>query len=193
MSKKSMYKCCVVPDCKNTTIRTPNKLFFSIPVGEQTRSEWCRAMGRLQPKHRPLHPNSSRYCCEDHFDLEHDMANYLKWKLVGSSRLCLRKGVLPHKFHCQNRVTSVSGNQIEFSSPLHIKDEGSDSETACNSDPTEARDLEEAVDGDPAQEYSKLSTNKATGEEACDDRVEPREPYIVSIIYVKKTKRRRDT
>ncbi|XP_050351795.1 uncharacterized protein LOC126774351 [Nymphalis io] len=191
MSKRSMYKYCVVPGCRNTTVRTPNKLFFSMPVGEQRRSEWCRVMGRNQPKHRPLHPKSSRYVCEDHFDLEHDMANYLRWKLVGSSRLFLRKGVVPHKFHCQNRVTSKSGNQIECSSPLHIKEEDSDGETVdCNSDLNEASDLEESVD--PALGHSELNTHKPAVENTCDNYT-PCEPYIVSIIYVKKTKKRRDT
>lgn len=69
MSKKrSMYKSCAVPDCKNTTFRTPNKLFFTFPVGER-RTAWCRAMGRREPEYKPLRPNSTRFCCEDHFDV----------------------------------------------------------------------------------------------------------------------------
>ncbi|RVE40127.1 hypothetical protein evm_015223, partial [Chilo suppressalis] len=43
------------------------------------------------------------FCCEDHFDVENDMDNYVKFKLVGG-KLKLKKGVLPHKFACQNRL-----------------------------------------------------------------------------------------
>ncbi|XP_045450912.1 uncharacterized protein LOC123659783 [Melitaea cinxia] len=169
--KKSTYKCCAVPDCKNTTFRTPNKLFFSIPVGER-RSAWCKAMGRHEPEYKPLHPNSTRFCCEDHFDLEKDMENYMRWKMMGTRRLSLKKGILPHKFSCQNKVISDTSKQIE-TAPVDIKQEISDTDdvVACESDVTDIQDTE-------------LSEPK---DESIDNQCRP---YIVSIICVKTKKRR---
>ncbi|XP_045766484.1 DNA ligase 1-like isoform X2 [Maniola jurtina] len=104
---KKRYKYCIVPECKSTTTRTPDKLFFSIPTGE-TRGRWCEAAGRVPPKYKPLSLMCNRFCCEDHFDLEKDMENYLQWKLMGrkgTKKLILKQGVLPHKFACRDEPT----------------------------------------------------------------------------------------
>ncbi|XP_028171936.1 uncharacterized protein LOC114361168 [Ostrinia furnacalis] len=93
-----MYKYCMVPKCISTTIKTPEKLFFCVPKDPKLRKKWYS----LAKRDVRIPPNSqtTRYCCEDHFDLEEDMENYVKFKLVGG-RLKLKKGVLPHKFECQ--------------------------------------------------------------------------------------------
>ncbi|XP_069359138.1 probable inactive protein kinase DDB_G0270444 [Maniola hyperantus] len=98
------YKYCIVPGCKSTTVRTPDKLFFSIPTGEPRR-RWWGAVG-CEPRKwdKPLSLMCNRFCCEDHFDLEKDMENFIQWKLMGrngAKKLVLKKGVLPHKFACR--------------------------------------------------------------------------------------------
>lgn len=61
--KKSAYKYCLVPRCKNTTSKAPNKLFFLVPQGK-IRAKWCKIMRRDQ-----VSPTTPLYCCEDHFDV----------------------------------------------------------------------------------------------------------------------------
>ncbi|XP_052741720.1 uncharacterized protein LOC112056287 isoform X4 [Bicyclus anynana] len=105
--KSVRYKYCVVPRCRSSTRRTPHKLFLSMPRGE-ARHAWLAAMGR-GPQHRALSLTCNRFCCEDHFNLEEDMINYLQWKLMGrkeTKKLMLRKGVVPHKFDCQTETAS---------------------------------------------------------------------------------------
>jgi hypothetical protein len=65
----SYYKCCAVPMCKNTTIRTPQKLFISVPKTAKIRRMWLRLSGRLPAS---LSSTSSSYFCEDHFDVSYD-------------------------------------------------------------------------------------------------------------------------
>ena len=62
--KKPSYKYCFAPDCKNTSISTPNKNFFTVPRNELKRKAWCEAVGLKTKKLRP-----GSYCCEDHFDV----------------------------------------------------------------------------------------------------------------------------
>ncbi|KAG8178369.1 hypothetical protein JTE90_027237 [Oedothorax gibbosus] len=57
-------------------------------------------MKRDAKKNPPLSEKSCRHVCEDHFDLEKDMENYIRYKLMGG-RIFLKKGVLPHRFDCQ--------------------------------------------------------------------------------------------
>ncbi|KAJ8982163.1 hypothetical protein NQ317_013948 [Molorchus minor] len=38
----SYYKYCIVPQCKSTTIKTPNKLFIYVPTNEQIRKKWLK-------------------------------------------------------------------------------------------------------------------------------------------------------
>ncbi|XP_032520720.2 uncharacterized protein LOC116772598 [Danaus plexippus] len=109
---KARYKYCIVPTCKNTTSKTPHKLFFTVPVGEEIRRAWCLAAGRVPGVHKTLSSKCCRFICEDHFDLENDMENYVKWKLVGVGKLILKRGVLPHKFICQSERKEAEKNYI---------------------------------------------------------------------------------
>ncbi|VVC95133.1 unnamed protein product [Leptidea sinapis] len=96
MSNPNTRKSCAVPLCKSTTVNAPEKLFFVVPMDFQMRQKWIKAMKRLYP----FGAKSKVFCCEDHFDIENDMENYIKYKLVGG-RIKLKKGILPHKFKCQ--------------------------------------------------------------------------------------------
>lgn len=61
-----VYKCCVVPRCTNTSIKTPKKLFVYVPNNKTMRYKWL-TLARRDPK--GLSVNSSIYFCEDHFDV----------------------------------------------------------------------------------------------------------------------------
>ncbi|XP_047520962.1 uncharacterized protein LOC125060218 isoform X2 [Pieris napi] len=71
----------------------------------KVRKKWCTIMKRDDKV--PLSYHTVRYCCEDHFDLEADMENYVKYKLVGG-QLRLKKGALPHKFDCQKPQKNIA-------------------------------------------------------------------------------------
>ncbi|KAJ8982049.1 hypothetical protein NQ317_001744 [Molorchus minor] len=63
----SYYKYCIVPQCKGTTIKTPNKLFIYVPNNEQVRKKWLK-LARRDDVHS-LSTNSRMYFYADHFDL----------------------------------------------------------------------------------------------------------------------------
>ncbi|KAJ8970458.1 hypothetical protein NQ317_019824 [Molorchus minor] len=62
----SYYKYCIVPQCKSTTIKTPNKLFIYVPNNEQIRKKWLK-FARKDDVHS-LSTNSRMYFGADHFD-----------------------------------------------------------------------------------------------------------------------------
>ncbi|KAJ8974139.1 hypothetical protein NQ317_007314, partial [Molorchus minor] len=57
---------CIVPQCKSTTIKTPNKLFIYVPNNEQIRKKWLK-LARRDDVHS-LSTNSRMYFCADYFD-----------------------------------------------------------------------------------------------------------------------------
>ncbi|XP_072162427.1 uncharacterized protein [Bemisia tabaci] len=98
MSREVNYVYCFVPSCKNTSLSTPDKIFFSVPYGV-LRKEWCGAVGRSP---NSLSEKTHRKCCEDHFNLEKDVTNWYEYKIIKEAgtetalpTLRLRKGVLP--------------------------------------------------------------------------------------------------
>lgn len=94
--KKCSYKYCIVPECHSTTFKTPNKIFFRVPNDANKRKKWCKLMRRDL-----IGPNSTKYVCEDHFDVENDTENLIKFRLVGGT-LKLKANVCPHKFECHD-------------------------------------------------------------------------------------------
>ncbi|KAG8178368.1 hypothetical protein JTE90_027236 [Oedothorax gibbosus] len=50
-----------------------------------------------------MSPNSPRHVCQDHFDLEEDTINLMRYRLQNTV-LNLKPGILPHKFECQKRA-----------------------------------------------------------------------------------------
>ncbi|KAJ8984503.1 hypothetical protein NQ317_014593 [Molorchus minor] len=42
----SYYKYCIVPQCKSTTIKTPNKLFIYVSNNDQIRKKWLKLATR---------------------------------------------------------------------------------------------------------------------------------------------------
>ena len=60
------YKCCAVPQCKSTTIKTPEKLFIHVPRTKTMRKMWLQ-LARRDPA--LVSTLSKMYYCEDHFDV----------------------------------------------------------------------------------------------------------------------------
>ncbi|GBM33467.1 hypothetical protein AVEN_55789-1 [Araneus ventricosus] len=94
------YKYCIVPYCTNTTRTAPDKLFIDVPRNDFLRKKWCKAMRRDDALNPKLTSTSTRHVCGDHFDLEKDMRNYMRYKLQGG-KVFIKKGVVPHIFKCQ--------------------------------------------------------------------------------------------
>lgn len=61
-----VYKWCVVAQCTSTSIRTPHKMFVSVPTNPKKRKMWLQLAGR-DPK--SIRPQSNVFMCEDHFDV----------------------------------------------------------------------------------------------------------------------------
>ncbi|GBM33466.1 hypothetical protein AVEN_55788-1 [Araneus ventricosus] len=104
MSKR--YKYCIVPYCTNTTVTAPDTLFINVPKNDVLRKKWCKAMKRDDKANPKLSTTSVRHVCGDHFDLEKDMRNYMRYKLQGGS-VFIKKGVVPHIFKCQTSLPST--------------------------------------------------------------------------------------
>lgn len=60
------YKWCAVPQCTNTSIKTPQKLFVSVPTNPKRRNTWLQ-LARRDPSRISSHSNV--FMCEDHFDV----------------------------------------------------------------------------------------------------------------------------
>ncbi|CAL1264110.1 unnamed protein product [Larinioides sclopetarius] len=107
MGKKGPYKYCIVPCCTSSTVKTPEKIFFNVPRDPMKRKAWTNAMKRDEKFNKELSPVSTLWCCEDHFLLEKDMKNYMRYKLQGG-KVFIKEDVIPHIFKCQASVTATS-------------------------------------------------------------------------------------
>nr|CAI5834221.1 unnamed protein product [Callosobruchus analis] len=58
-----MYYWCIVPECKNTSISTPEKVFIKVPTEEQGRKQWIVAVSREDISRQVT------FVCEDRFDV----------------------------------------------------------------------------------------------------------------------------
>ncbi|XP_019772940.2 uncharacterized protein LOC109546422 isoform X1 [Dendroctonus ponderosae] len=95
--QKQYYKCCMVPLCPSTTFKTPDKLFIRVPRDKSRRLTWLKACRRAQTD---ISEKTTAHVCEDHFNLEEDMDNYVKFKLMGGLKK-MKANVVPHIFDCQ--------------------------------------------------------------------------------------------
>lgn len=59
-----VYKWCAVPGCTNTSIKTPEKLFISLPKNRKIRDKWMQ-LARRNP--RDISDKTTPFFCEDHF------------------------------------------------------------------------------------------------------------------------------
>ncbi|XP_061725726.1 zinc finger protein ZFP2-like isoform X2 [Cydia pomonella] len=96
MSFYSMYRWCIVPNCNNSTSKTPEKLFIKVPNDIYMRNVWLELSGRDPTT---LSTKSILYLCEDHFDLEQHMENYMQYKIMGSvKKIRMKPNAIPSKF-----------------------------------------------------------------------------------------------
>nr|CAI5834346.1 unnamed protein product [Callosobruchus analis] len=58
-----MYYWCIVPECKNTSISTPEKVFIKVPTEERRRKQWIVPVSREDISRQVI------FVCEDHFDV----------------------------------------------------------------------------------------------------------------------------
>ncbi|XP_062530334.1 uncharacterized protein LOC110384711 isoform X2 [Bombyx mori] len=97
--QRKKYRWCVVPQCRNTSKSSPNKLFIDVPRKADIRRKWLDLARR---NHQNMSVTSPVYFCEDHFDLPNDMENYMRYHVMGYvKKITLKPGCLPSKFHCQ--------------------------------------------------------------------------------------------
>lgn len=62
----SPYHWCLVSECKNTSVKTPEKLWIQVPTDLKMRNRWLK-LARRDPK--SLSTKTKYYFCEDHFDV----------------------------------------------------------------------------------------------------------------------------
>ncbi|CAH2269290.1 uncharacterized protein LOC120628610 [Pararge aegeria] len=106
-----VYKCCAVPQCNNTSIKTPRKLFVYVPHKKTIRKTWLN-LARRDPLSIKI--SSIIYFCEDHFDLPNDMDNYMEYHVMGSvSQVRMKPGCIPSKFKCQSNRRKQKFNITE--------------------------------------------------------------------------------
>ncbi|KAF9416060.1 hypothetical protein HW555_006472, partial [Spodoptera exigua] len=63
------------------------KIFVSVPTNPKRRKMWLQ-LARRDPKNVLSHTNI--FMCEDHFDMQQDTTNYLKYKMGFSQKILLR-------------------------------------------------------------------------------------------------------
>ncbi|KAJ8912491.1 hypothetical protein NQ315_014591 [Exocentrus adspersus] len=56
-------KWCFMPKCSSTSVSTPNKTFISVPMNNEKRKKWFKAVRRDMPQSKSVF-----FCCEDHFN-----------------------------------------------------------------------------------------------------------------------------
>lgn len=66
MSYYSTYRWCAVPECKNTSVKTPDKLWMQVPTDINLRKTWFKVARRDLEL---LFKKTRLYFCEDHFDV----------------------------------------------------------------------------------------------------------------------------
>ncbi|KAG5865299.1 hypothetical protein JTB14_013795 [Gonioctena quinquepunctata] len=91
--RKTIYTHCIVRHCRNSSTSSPTKFYIRVPLNQESRIAWINASGRKTTEFSS--ENTSLYVCEDHFELESDMIDYAKWKLLEGSEV-MKKSVLPH-------------------------------------------------------------------------------------------------
>ncbi|KAK5648217.1 hypothetical protein RI129_003109 [Pyrocoelia pectoralis] len=79
-----VYRWCAVPQCNNTSIKTPNKLFIHVPKDKKVRNTWLNLSRRDRQS-----SNSVIYFCEDHFDVRKIKKSSTIWTNYSMQRTML--------------------------------------------------------------------------------------------------------
>ncbi|KAJ8666315.1 hypothetical protein QAD02_007977 [Eretmocerus hayati] len=122
------YKTCFVPQCRNTSVKTPDKIFLTVPKAK--RKLWFEAVGHPDTKKM-----KSNYCCQDHFDLKNDLQNYETWMEFGGNKK-LKPTVVPRvEPSCDvsqiPSTTSTTTRAMDSLCSLEISDTSVESVESC--------------------------------------------------------------
>ncbi|KAG6458505.1 hypothetical protein O3G_MSEX010907 [Manduca sexta] len=122
MDHSRTNKCCAVPLCQSTSSRTPQKLFIHVPLNVKRRNLWLR-LAKRNPK--KVIGDAEIYFCEDHFDLETDISNYLQYKMGSTKEIKMVPGCIPTKFKCQmnHKLSSKSRDILVTKKLLDLTEE----------------------------------------------------------------------
>ncbi|KAJ8909407.1 hypothetical protein NQ315_004532 [Exocentrus adspersus] len=112
-----VYKWCVVPKCRNTSISSPHKLFVSVPTNPKRRKRWLE-LSRRDPK--GISPQSNVFMCEDHFDMRLFQLNFIAKKIGKGACLTLN---LLEKCFLKGKELVLSQNATETHADCLQKDE----------------------------------------------------------------------
>ncbi|KAF4517946.1 hypothetical protein B566_EDAN005312, partial [Ephemera danica] len=105
MESNKQFKSCYVPECMNTILNSPDKIFVTLPTDEENRRQWLLAANISKeelfdlPKHL--------YFCEDHFQ-KSDFHNYMQYKAKMSAILLITQDAFPRNFSCQKSRSQVA-------------------------------------------------------------------------------------
>nr|XP_026489582.1 uncharacterized protein LOC113396028 [Vanessa tameamea] len=132
-----VYRWCAVPQCNNTSIKTPKKLFINVPLKKKVRNMWLN-LARRDPT--TISSNSVLYFCEV-FDLPNDMENYIQYLVMGSvSQMRMKSGCMPTRFECQldrrKRTSNTTERPYVLKKQRSILIEESEKDFAEKSTPT---------------------------------------------------------
>ncbi|KAJ8922821.1 hypothetical protein NQ315_007856 [Exocentrus adspersus] len=75
-------KWCFVPNCGNTSINAPNKVFVTLPSEYSRKLKWFKAAKRDMPKSKSIF-----YCCEDHFNVLTYVFEYVLFEVAFTKSL----------------------------------------------------------------------------------------------------------
>ncbi|XP_023951319.2 uncharacterized protein LOC112055435 [Bicyclus anynana] len=154
MMNPYVYRWCAVPQCTNTSIKTPKKLFIQVPRKENIRNTWLKLARRDSAN---IAPSSVLYFCEDHFDLPNDMENYIKYCVMGAAaRVRMKPGCIPKKYECQPDRRKRTSNITERS--YVIKKQRRMLIQECEKDLTQATSTQQLETIDISSESSVLHT-----------------------------------
>ncbi|KAG6465040.1 hypothetical protein O3G_MSEX014902 [Manduca sexta] len=122
MDHSRTNKCCAVPLCQSTSSRTPQKMFIHVPLNVKRRNLWLR-LAKRNPK--KVIGDAEIYFCEDHFDLETDISNYLQYKMGSTKEIKMVPGCIPTKFKCQmnHKLSSKSRDILVTKKLLDLTEE----------------------------------------------------------------------
>lgn len=72
------YHWCIVNKCRNTTVKTPGKLWIKLPKEIKMRNTWLK-LAQRDPS--SLSVKSELYLCEEHFDVSNSLSSKYDFKI----------------------------------------------------------------------------------------------------------------
>ncbi|CAH0549084.1 unnamed protein product [Brassicogethes aeneus] len=157
--KKVCSKYCFVACCTNSTRKTPEKRFITVPKGK-VRENWFKRAGRDLKTSSLL---SSFYCCEDHFNLAEDIENYTRIRFDPRAKVFLKKDALPRFF---TREKNTIEDEDKFVGKQNKRKKGvvntAKKKDFVASSPTEEENVEDDKDQTTLVKIEEYSENNSS-------------------------------